>query len=689
MSVSDAAVPPVEINRRPLWLTYGAAGIAVLHLYFNSFSPLSELWTSMLHFGLLGLLTALVIPARKSWTGKVARMFDIALGVIVLTASVYLIFAEDAFYARGQSFVLSDWMFVILAVVCALELTRRTTGLVIPVLAVLALTYTAWWGRVVPGVFHFPGLTWETVLYRAAYGGDGMFGTIARISWTYVFMFILFGTVLLKSGASDVILALARAAAGRFVGGPGLVAVFGSGLMGSVSGSAIGNTVSTGVVTIPLMKQSGFPARTAAGIEAAASTGGQLMPPVMGAGAFLMATYTGESYLTIIAVAALPAFLYFLSVAFQVRIAALRYGLKREETPSETLGLAKGWPVLLPIALLVTLLVAGFTPTWSAGAASLASLVCARFGPRPLGVKDLVDTLAQASLTAASIAVLLIAVGLVVLAVTTTGLGPTVSQMIITWSGGNLILTLLLVALASLILGLGLPVTAAYVVLAPLAAPALADLMLDAKLLETLMAGTLSDGARSVFMVLMPDQASALLEPMSRDVALAFSAAVPPELKPTIAEQGLSASAVAASLLTAHMIVFWLSQDSNVTPPVCLTAYAAAGLAGTKPIATGFTAWAFAKGLYVVPLVMALTPLIGGTGIEVLQITVVTAIALYAFAGVLQGYLEGPLSFVERVAMAALIVVLLWPHGSLSADGLAIVGILFMIWFTKRHVSHD
>ena len=684
MSVSDVAPTMDDAVQKVPWLKALAAAIAVAHLYFNSFSPLSDLWTSMLHFGLLGLLAALVIPARKSWTGGFAHGCNIALGALVFIASGYLIFGEDAFYARGQNFAPLDWVFAIVAVVCALELARRTTGWVIPILAILALTYTAWWGRYVPGMFHFPGLSWETVLYRATYGGDGMFGTIARISWTYVFMFILFGTVLLKSGASDVILGLARAAAGRIIGGPGFVAVFGSGLMGSVSGSAIGNTVSTGVVTIPLMKRSGFPARTAAGIEAAASTGGQLMPPVMGAGAFLMATYTGESYLTIIAVAAVPALLYFLSVAFHVRIAALQHGLTREDTTATGTGITTGWPVLLPIALLVALLIAGFTPTWAAGAASLASLGCARFGPRPMGLSNIVDALAQASMTAAAIAVLLIAVGLVVIAVTTTGLGPTVSQMIVTWSGGSLILTLVLVAVASLILGLGLPVTAAYVVLAPLAAPTLADLMLDTKLIEALTTGMLNDGARAVLMVLMPDQAAALNDPMSRNAAVAFLAAVPPELRSTLAEQGLTAGATAAALLTAHMIVFWLSQDSNVTPPVCLTAYAAAGLAGTTPIETGFTAWAFAKGLYVIPLVMAVSPLIGGSGLELIRIALFTAAALYAFAGALHGHLEGPIGWGLRAMAAILTAVLLWPHGSWSVGGLAIAGLAALIWRSKR-----
>ncbi len=643
---------------------------------------------SLLHFGTLGALVALTVPFREGAQTNISKACDLGLALVVLSASMALIAGEEAFYDRGQAFSTTNWVVAIALVICALELTRRATGWVIPILAIIAITYTAWWGKLVPGVFQFPGLTWETVLYRATYGGDGMFGTIARISWSYVFMFILFGTFLLKSGASDVILALARVAAGRIAGGPGFVAVIGSGLMGSVSGSAIGNTVSTGVVTIPLMKRAGFPARTAAGIEAASSTGGQLMPPVMGAGAFLMANYTGESYLTIISVATLPAALYFLSIAFHVRISALKLGL-RPENESQTqdqegLDMARSWPVLLPILVLVGLLIAGFTPTWSAAAATGATVICARFGPHPMGGRDVIKTLAQGSLTAASISVLLVTVGLVVMAVTTTGLGPTVSQMIVSWSGGSLLLTLTFVALASLVLGLGLPVTAAYVVLAPLAAPALADLMLDAQLVEALMTGSLNESTKTILMVMLPDQAAALGAAMTRGEALTFLAAIPPELRSTISDQALSASTLGVTLLTAHMIVFWLSQDSNVTPPVCLTAYAAAGIAGTNPLATGFTAWAYAKGLYLIPLVMAFTPLIGGDAITLLQITLFTIGGLYAFTAALHGHLEGRVSLLFRIFTAALAVVLLWPHGSWIIGGIALLLLGGVIVISRR-----
>lgn len=680
--MSDAALP-VNTTAQPIWLIYAGAGTAVAHLYFNSFSPLSELWTSLLHFGLLGCLVALTSPVNGKARRRLEHTANGVLGGLTLLASLYLIAGEDAFYARGQTFTTADWVIAIIAIGCALELTRRSSGWVIPILSVIALTYTAWWGRYIGGVFQFPGLSWETVLYRATYGGDGMFGTVTRISWSYVFMFILFGTFLLRSGASDVILALARAAAGRLIGGPGFVAVFSSGLMGSVSGSAIGNTVSTGVVTIPLMKRAGFPARTAAGIEAASSTGGQLMPPVMGAGAFLMANYTGESYLTIISVAALPALLYFLSVAFQVRIVARKQNLTPTDVDADTIsGIA--WPVLLPLVVLVGLLIAGFTPTWSAGAATLAAIVCSRFGPKPLGLRDVINTLAEASFTAASIGILLVTVGLVIMAVTTTGLGPTISQMIIAWSGGNMLVTLALVALASLVLGLGLPVTAAYVVLAPLAAPALADLILNAQLKDALVAGTVSENARTILTLVVPDQAMSLTGPMSIATAEQIIAAIPPELRSSIVEQSLTTSAVTAALLTAHLIVFWLSQDSNVTPPVCLTAYAAAGLAGTRPLETGFAAWAYAKGLYIIPLVMAASPLIGGEPGDVIAIVFFTAIALYALTAALHGHLEGALPLSLRGVCLLAGGVLIWPHGFLVANVVAVLVFAGLFAATRR-----
>ncbi len=330
--------------------------LSLVHIWFNTLATLPELWVSAAHFAGFSVMCALTYPAAAKWrTSRFALAIDIGIAVAAVACLVYLILGEDALYERGVKFVTSDWVFSIIAILIALELIRRTMGWFIPCLIVVALTYVIWWGSWIDGIFAFPGLSAETVLYRAFYSSDGMFGPISRISWSYVFMFILFGAFLVKSGAGDYIIDLSRAAAGRVIGGPGFVAVLGSGLMGSVSGSSVANTVSTGVITIPMMKKAGFPARFAAGVEAAASTGGQLMPPVMGAGAFIMASYTQIPYVEIIAVSFAPALIYFLSVAFFVRIEAKRSGVHQVETdtPSVFSVFISGWHFLIPLAVLV------------------------------------------------------------------------------------------------------------------------------------------------------------------------------------------------------------------------------------------------------------------------------------------------------------------------------------------------
>lgn len=506
---------------------------SLVHLYFNTVSTLSELWTSALHFGLFGLICALTTPMfqAKSVGGKRLILgVDVILGVAALGCAAYLILFESALYQRGVNFNTADWVVSVASVVLILEFARRTVGWFIPVLCMVALSYVAWWGQYVDGIFNFPGLTWETVLFRSYLGGQGMLGSIARISWTYVFMFILFGAFLVKSGAGDFIIELARCAAGRFIGGPGFVAVFSSGLMGSVSGSSVANTVSTGVITIPLMRKAGFPARFAAGIEAAASTGGQLMPPVMGAGAFIMASYTQVSYLTIISVAALPALLYFLSVAMFVRIEAKRshaVKLEEDDAPSLATVLKDGWHFLLPLVVLVGALVYGFTPTYAAGIAILSVIVASWLSSKPMGPKAILEALMMGARNITTTAILLITVGLIVMVVSTTGIGNTFSIMITDWAGGSLLVTIVLVALASLILGMGLPVTAAYIVLATLSAPAIYQLIAQSQLLDLMMSGNLPEQARSIFMLVAPDKMELLGAPMDRASATQLLALVP------------------------------------------------------------------------------------------------------------------------------------------------------------------
>jgi TRAP transporter 4TM/12TM fusion protein len=290
-------------------IRWGAFLFGVFHVYTNIFASLSELWFSAIHFGGFGALCALSFhdPATYKPGKSPANALRILLAALSVACAAYLILFEDALYARDSEFMVTDYLFASLAVLLAIDFTRRTSGWFMPALIVVSLSYMLFLGRFVSGVFAFPGLSLETVLYRSYFSSTGMFGFVASISASYVFMFILFGSFLLKSGAADFIIKLAHSVGGRFTGGAGMVAVAGSALMGSVTGSAVANTVSTGVITIPMMKRSGFPPRFAAAVEAAASTGGQLMPPVMGAGAFVIASYTQIPYTQIIAVSVLPA----------------------------------------------------------------------------------------------------------------------------------------------------------------------------------------------------------------------------------------------------------------------------------------------------------------------------------------------------------------------------------------------
>ena len=643
-------------------LVLGVA-ISVMHIWFNVVAVLPTLWQNALHFAGFALLAALIYPFKKDGS-VVWRVSDILLGLLAAGSAVYMIGMEDAIYARGVFLSKTEWVVGVILILCALEFTRRVAGWFIPVLIIVALTYIGWWGPLVPGVFKFAGLSAETILFRSIYGDDALFGTIARISSTYVFMFILFGAFLLRSGAGEFVIDLARSVAGRMVGGPGLVAVMASGLMGTISGSAVANTASTGVITIPLMKKAGFPAKFAAGTEAAASTGGQLMPPIMGAGAFIMATYTQISYNTIVLVSILPAILYFATVAYFVRIEAKRSFVTAldDEKISAIEVLKKGGIVFLaPIGVLIALLIYGFTPTYAAGISIVAVVVSSWFSPNKMGLKAIIEAMAMGAKNMVMTAILLCAVGLIVNVIATAGIGNTFSLMITEWAGHSMVIAIVLVALASLVLGMGLPVTAAYIVLGTLSAPALHGLISDGLLVEALANGQVTDTAKAIFMLAAPEHLAEIGNPMNHAAARTIIDAVPIDLISAVRESMLSESVLMYGLLSAHLIVFWLSQDSNVTPPVALAAFTGAAIAGTKPMETGIQSWKVAKGLYIVPLLFAYTPLVGGSWDQVFMIFFFALFGLYAFAAGIEGYMENKLNLLFRFLTLVAAAALLWP----------------------------
>ena len=632
-------------------LRWAAFFFALFHIYCNVFASISELWLSAIHFGGFCAICALMANEAEDVTVKSASYWiNIALAGLAVATTAYLILFEDALYARETEYILSDYVFSLIAIGLAIEFTRRTTGWFMPALILISLSYILFLGRYIGGVFSFPGLSLETVLYRSFFTSEGMFGLTANISSTFVFMFIIFGSFLLRSGAGDFIVRLAQCLAGRYTGGAGLVAVIGSGLMGSVSGSAVANTVSTGVITIPMMKQSGFEARFSAGVVAAASTGGALMPPVMGAGAFVLASYTQIPYLTIIAASALPAILYFLTVCYFVRIEAKRLGLDPTHvngTEKVSTVLKEGWHFVIPMVVLVALLVMGRTPTSSAAFAIISVIAASWLSSTPMRLADIFDAVVSGVQTMVSTALLLVAVGIIINVVTTTGVGNAFSLMIVEWAQGSLLITLILVALASLVLGMGLPVTASYIVLATLSAPLIFDLISQSQLLIALQATDLPSSVTATIGLFGGDPLIALQE-------------MPLEMKQIIRKELLEPELLTGMLLSAHLIIFWLSQDSNVTPPVCLASFAAAGIAGTNPMATGLTSWKVAKGLYLVPVLFAYSPLIAGSWPERIEVFIWSCMGLYAMAGVLQWHLETRLNLGSAAGLLLSAALLMW-----------------------------
>ncbi len=636
-------------------LRWAAFGFALFHIYCNVFASISELWLAAIHFG--GFCALCALMANES--GNLSRRslgywLNVTLAGLAIATSAYLILFENALYARETEYIVTDYLFSFIAIGLAIEFTRRTTGWFMPILIVLSLSYILFLGRYIGGVFSFPGLSLETVLYRSFFTTEGMFGLTAQISSTFVFMFIIFGAFLLRSGAGDFIVRLAGCLAGRYTGGAGLVAVVGSGLMGSVSGSAVANTVSTGVITIPMMRESGFSAKFSAGVVAASSTGGALMPPVMGAGAFVLASYTQISYLTIIAASTLPAVLYFLTVSYFVRIEAKRLGLTTvAAADTERLRdvMKGGWHFIIPMVVLVGFLVGGRTPTTAAAFAILSVIAASWLSATPMRAADVFDAVVDGVRTMVSTALLLVAVGIIINVVTTTGIGNAFSLMIVEWAQGSLFITLVLVALASLVLGMGLPVTASYIVLATLSAPLIYDLISQSALLDALITGMQAGD--------LPSNVAATLSLFGGDPLVALQE-MPLEMKQLIRQEMLPAELLTGMLLSAHLIIFWLSQDSNVTPPVCLASFAAAGIAGTNPMATGLTSWKVAKGLYLVPILFAYSPLISGGWPERIEVFIWSCMGLYAMAGVLQWHLEAKLTVITAALLLLSAGLLMW-----------------------------
>lgn len=658
-----------DIDGSPLrgFVCLFAIVFGIWHVVTNVYLNEPGLWQNAIHFAGFAFLAAVTVPLVSSQKAtKLNTTLNVVYGLLVAAAALWVAASESSLYERslavtGQAwqFNLIDWLAGGLLIFAALDLSRRVSGWVIPILIMLSLSYILFLGSHLPGVFRAASLPANDVLFRTLYNDEGMFGILASISSVNITLFMIFGGFLVASGASNFVIEVSKVVAGRIRGGAAFVAVLSSALTGTISGSAIANTASTGVITIPLMKSNGFRPKFAAGVEAAASTGGQLMPPIMGAGAFVMASYTSIPYSTIVSVSVMPAILYFLSVAFIVRIEAVKHQVGQDIDLVVNKGklFSGGLVFVIPLTVMIWFLMSGVTPAFAASWA-IASLIVVSWGtsllaaiikktgfePVVMGPRQIADALLIGMRTAIMTGILLVAIGIMNNAIVTSGIGNGFSLMIAQWSQGSIVLAILLIGLASLVLGMGLPVTAAYIILAILTAPALAGILADTVIVEQLIAGIADPAKSAIFALVDSPHIAKVAEGMTREEAVALLGAMPFELAITVRPLLVEPTQQAVFLLTAHLIIFWLSQDSNVTPPVCLAAFAAAGIAGSKPMETGFQSWKIAKGLYIVPLMFAYTPLISGDWLEITQIGLFGLFGMYAVNALIQLHAEGPLN---------------------------------------------
>lgn len=659
-------------NNKAYWLpTSMIVAFGLWHIVTNLYLNEPGSWQNCIHFGGFALIAAISSPTFRFEKDRAwAIGLDILYGLLVFAAACWIAYAEDGLYARtlaktGQTWQLTflDWAAGLTVIFAAIDLTRRLTGWIIPILIIVAMSYILFLGEVLPGAFRAASLPLSDVLFRSMYNDEGMFGIITTISSANIALFMIFGAFLVVSGASDFVIEFAKIVAGRFRGGSAFVAVLASALTGTISGSAVANTASTGVITIPLMKSNGFRPMFAAGVEASASTGGQIMPPIMGAGAFVMVSYTGIDYGTIVLYSIVPAILYFMSIAFNVRVEAMKYDIGVEA--GNVVDWKKLWAgalnFVLPLGVMTYMLVSGRTPSYAACFAIGTLIVTSWFTPNKMTAPKICEAMVMGMKTATMTAILLVAVGLVNNAVTTSGVANSFALMIAQWSQGSLFIALLLIALASLVLGMGLPVTAAYIVLAILSAPALSGMLADGLIVDQLVAGITDPAKAAMFALVDSPLVAKIATGMSPDEAQQLVSAMPFELAVVIRPVLVDTATMTTFLLTAHLIIFWLSQDSNVTPPVCLASFTAAGIAGSPPMATGVESWKIAKGLYIVPLIFAYTPMIGGDLYTVVHIGFFALFGMYAFATIVQRYAEGPMSVWLYPVMAAGAALSFWP----------------------------
>ncbi len=680
-------------NKLPKKTTFFISAVLIL---FSLFQIYTSIWTipaqqlRPIHLAFTLFLAFLLYPARADMRKDRIEWYDIILAVLALAVVLYIPFNYEYIIKNVGNYNFFDIAIGVIGILLLIEACRRVVGVPILIIVSVFLLY-AKFGNLIPGTFGHRGYSIKQIVNHMYYTLSGVFGTPLGVSSTFIFLFILFGAFLEKTGVGKLFIDLANAIAGRRIGGPAKVAVISSALQGTVSGSSVANTVSTGSFTIPAMKKLGYKNEFAGAVEAAASTGGQLMPPIMGAAAFLMAESTGFTYAQVVKSAIIPAILYFSGILISVHHEARKIGLKgmpEEEIPKIGQVMKERGHLLLPLAFMIYMLASKVTPTYAALGAILTSLMACSIqwlSFIPVGVMiaamqfdvhftvyalyaiaiwlliclirfikaytkrneekkttsiydmikeslrfdpiDIVDGLKSGARNVLGVAVACAMAGMIVGTVTLTGLGLKFATGLARIAGNNLYLLLFLTMLSSIILGMGVPTTANYLITSTICAPAIISMVCTLRGVD-----------------------------------------------PT--------NATMAIIMSAHLFVFYFGIIADITPPVALAAMAGSAIAKGEPFKTGVTATRIAIGAFIVPYIFVLNPamlMIDTTFIEVAQNVLTALLGMYALSGGLAGFVQDHCTWYERILLIGGGLGMIIPGTLSDIVGLVIVGGIIVI----------
>lgn len=617
------------------WRQYITVIVSILFVAFQLYASLSGRVTAQIlratHLAFVQLLAFLLFPPTKKSPRNKLPWYDIVLGLIGSACWMYVVINFQDLARRTGAFLPQDIIVGVIGILVLMESCRRIVGIPILVIASAFILY-AFLGAYLPGFLNHRGYKLDRITAHLFYNTEGIMGVPLGACSTFIFLFILFGALLEKTGIGQFFIDTCNAIAGSASGGPAKVAVLTSALLGTVSGSSVSNTVGSGSFTIPMMKRLGYKSEFAGAVEAAASTGGQLMPPIMGAAAFLMAESLGLPYITIVKASIIPALLYFAGIFITVHLEAHKLGLKglpREQLPKILPLLLKKGYMILPLVIIVVYLCMGRTAVYAAfmGIACcmliglITSIVDVLAGRQAsFGVKDLLEVTTAAARNIISVAIACAMAGIIIGIVTLTGIGLKFGAGLISISGGVAIITLVLTMISSIILGMGAPTTANYLIT------------------STITAGAI--------------------------IGLGFQP------------------------LAAHMFAFYFGIIADITPPVALAAIAGAAIAKGKPIKTAFNATKLAIGAFIIPYVFVFNPqmlMINTSFLSALPIAVTALIGMFGISAALEGYAFRNSSIIERILFAAAGIMCILPNSFTDFIGIfLLIGLIVFQLLMKK-----